>query len=124
MWSIWNPSNCECKCDKSCDVGKYLDYENCKCRKKLVDKLVERSSAEECTETVEEVKPAKITSSEDENKHKFTSCTLCIVLFSLIYTINVGIGSFFLYFHWYLEKDLTCVRLDTRTQWNCIQRTI
>ena len=18
---IWNPSNCECKCDKSCDVG-------------------------------------------------------------------------------------------------------
>ena len=33
---IWNP-NCECKCDKSCDVGEYLDYENCKCRKKLVD---------------------------------------------------------------------------------------
>ena len=25
---IWNPSNCECKCDKSCDVGEYLDYEN------------------------------------------------------------------------------------------------
>ena len=20
--------NCECKCDKSCDVNKYLDYEN------------------------------------------------------------------------------------------------
>ena len=18
---IWNPSNCECKCDKSCDIG-------------------------------------------------------------------------------------------------------
>ena len=35
MWSwcdkgfIWNPSNCECECDKSCDVGEYLDYENC-----------------------------------------------------------------------------------------------
>ena len=39
--SIWNPSNCKCECDKSCDVGEYLDYENCKCRKKLVDKLVE-----------------------------------------------------------------------------------
>ena len=25
---IWNPSNCECECDKSCDVGEYLDYEN------------------------------------------------------------------------------------------------
>ena len=26
----WNPSNCECECDKSCNVGEYLDYENCK----------------------------------------------------------------------------------------------
>ena len=30
--SIWNPSNCECECNKSCDVGEYLDYENCKSR--------------------------------------------------------------------------------------------
>ena len=44
----WNPSNCECECDKSCDVGEYFDYENCKCRKRLVDKLVE-----ECGENVE-----------------------------------------------------------------------
>ena len=42
---IQNPSNCECKCDKACDVGEYLDYENCKCRKRFVDKLVE-----ECNE--------------------------------------------------------------------------
>ena len=31
---IWNTSHCECECDKLCDVGEYLDYENCKCRKK------------------------------------------------------------------------------------------
>ena len=37
--AIRNPSNCECECDKSCGVSEYLDYENCKCRKKLVDKL-------------------------------------------------------------------------------------
>ena len=30
---IWNPSNGECNCYKSCDIGEYLDYENCKCRK-------------------------------------------------------------------------------------------
>ena len=48
---IWNPSNCECECDKSCDVGEYLDYKNCKYRKKVADKL-----AEECTETIKEVK--------------------------------------------------------------------
>ena len=34
---IWNPSNCECGCDKACDVSGYLDHENCKFRKKLVD---------------------------------------------------------------------------------------
>ena len=26
--SIWNPSNCECKWDKSCDIGEYLDNES------------------------------------------------------------------------------------------------
>ena len=45
---IWNPSNCECKCDKACYVSEYSDYENCKCRKKLVDKLVD-----ECLETID-----------------------------------------------------------------------
>ena len=33
----WNPSNCEYECDKSRDVGKYLDYKNCACRKKLIN---------------------------------------------------------------------------------------
>ena len=41
--SIWNASNCcECECDNLCDIGKYLDYKNCRCRKKLVDKLIEK----------------------------------------------------------------------------------
>ena len=37
----------ECEYDKLCDVGKYLDYANCKCRKRLIDKLVE-----ECSEDI------------------------------------------------------------------------
>ena len=102
---IWNTSNCECACDKSCDVGEYLDYENCKCRKKLVDKLVE-----ECTETVEEV---KIAENENEDMHKSNSCTLCIVLFSILFTIIVGIGTYFVYFHWYLKKDDTPIETTT-----------
>ena len=90
---IWNPSNCECECNKSCDIGEYLDYENCQCIKKLVDKLVE-----ECTANAEEVKIAKITSAEDENKHKCSNCILYIVLFSIIFTINVGISIYFVYY--------------------------
>ena len=38
---IFNPSNCECECDKSCGINEYLDYSNYKCRKKLVDPLIE-----------------------------------------------------------------------------------
>ena len=75
-----------------------MDYENCKCRKKLVDKLVE-----ECTKTVEEV---KIAENQNENMHKCNSCTLYIVLFSILVAISVGIGTYFVYSHWYLKKKM------------------
>ena len=93
-------SNCECECDKSCDIGEYLDYENCKCRKKFVDKLVE-----ECTEKVEEVKLVGITSAEDKNKHKnkCSSCTLYIVLFSIIFS------TYFAYYK-YMNRDKKLMR--------------
>ena len=108
---IWNPSNCECECDKACDVSEYLDYGNAKCRKGLVDKLVD-----ECAETVEEVKLAKVTLVENENEYKCNSCTLYIVLFLILFTINVGIGAYFVYFHWYLKKYVIRVEFDTSTQ--------
>ena len=85
---IWNPSNCECECDKNCknlkhkNFSEYLDYENCKCRKKLVDKLID-----ECTENIEEVKLAKITLAEHENENKYRSCKVDIVLMIVIFTI-------------------------------------
>ena len=53
---IWNPSNCECEKNKSCDFSEYLDYKDCKCRKKLDAPLIE-----ECTDSVEEVKLGNIT---------------------------------------------------------------
>ena len=59
----WNPSNCECECDKSCDVGEYLDYENCKCTKRLVDKLVE-----ECSDNIDEAKLIEIALFEHGNE--------------------------------------------------------
>ena len=83
-------------------VNEYLDYENCKCRKELVDKLVDES-----TETVEEVKLAKITLAENENSYKCTSCTVHFVLFWIFFTISVsGIGAYFVYFHRYLKRCL------------------
>ena len=86
---IWNPVNCECECDKSCDIGEHLDYSNCKCRKRLVDKLVE-----ECTKNIDEV---KITS-KNEHENKRSSFTLYIVLFSIFFTISIGIATYFVYY--------------------------
>ena len=111
---IWYPSNCECECYKSCDFSEYLDYENCKCKKRLVDKL-----AEECTKNIQETRLVKINSTECnsvENKCKYNSWALYIVFFSIIFTINVGVSTYFVYFDWYLKKDVTRVKFGTRTQ--------
>ena len=68
---IWNPSNCACECDKLCDIGKYLDYKNCVCRKSLVDKLVE-ALITMYNETL------SVTSSNG-----CSSCTTYIIIFSI-----------------------------------------
>ena len=47
----WNPSNCECECDKSCGIGEFLDYKSRVSKKILVDKLVK-----ECTSVIDENK--------------------------------------------------------------------
>ena len=106
---IWNPSNSKCECDKLFDIGEYLDNSNCKCRKKLFDKLTD-----ECTENTDEVK----IDNENENDHENTcnSCIVYIVLFSLFFIINIGIGVYFVYSHWYLKKGITHVKFNTRTQ--------
>ena len=77
---IWNPSNCECECDKSCGTGEYLDYKNCKCRKRVIDKL-----SEECSENIDENKmiynqTLDIISSSDNNK-KSDSCIVYSIIF-------------------------------------------
>ena len=91
---IWNPSNCECECDKSCDVGEYLDYENYKCRKKLVNKLVE-----EYSENIDENEMISVTS--NDWKSVCGSCKINIVLFVIPFLIIISISSAFIYVHWY-----------------------
>ena len=87
----WNPSNCECECDKSCDVGEYLDYENCNCTKMLVDKLVE-----ECNGNTDEAKLVTIALFEHVNVC-VCSYTVFIVLGVIALTICIGIGAYSTY---------------------------
>ena len=79
---IWNPSNCECECDKCCNIGEYLNYKNCKCRKKLGDKLIDK-----CTESIEKTKLVNITFNENENNYGHNSCRVYIVLMIVVLTI-------------------------------------
>ena len=95
---IWNSSNCKCECDKSCDVGEYLDYENFKCRKKLVDKLVE-----ECIENIDEIKIVGMVLLERGNECKFP-CTIYVILIAIIFTIWIGISTYFIYYK-YMDHD-------------------
>ena len=46
---------------------------------------------DDCDENIDEVKIVS------ESKNKFNSCILHIVLFSIFFTINVGIGCYFVY---------------------------
>ena len=101
----WNTSDCECECDKSCDVDEYLDYENCKCRKTIVDKLVA-----EYAENIVEVKIAW-----HENVC-VCSYTICVILAVIALAISTGIDACFAYSHWYLKKDIPHVKSGTRAQ--------
>ena len=75
---------------------------------------------EECTENVKEVKLAKITSAEDENKHKnkYSSYTLYIVWFSIIFTISVAIGTYFIYYKYMNCDKKTAAKYDSIDQSN------
>ena len=93
----------------SVNVGEYLNYENYKWRKKIVDKLID-----ECTETIEEVKLAKITLAKNENENKYSSCTVYIVLMIVIFIIFTGINIYFVYYNWSLIKNnVFCIKFDT-----------
>ena len=102
---IWNPSNCEWECDKSCDIGEYLDYKYCKCRKKVIDKLTE-----ECSENINRNEilyneTLDIISSSDNNKTS-NSCVVYIVLVSVFLIINISLA-IYVYLFLYLRNRLT-----------------
>ena len=67
----------------------------------MVDKLID-----ECTETIEEVKLAKITTeNKNENSFKCSSCKAYIVFMVIAFTIFTGITIYFVYYNWSLIKN-------------------
>ena len=88
---IWNPGICYCECDKSCDVGEYLDYAHYKYRKRLIDKLVEVCS--------EDISGNEMIYNVTLNDHEkvCNSCAICKVLLIINFIILLGIGSVYIY---------------------------
>ena len=68
-------------------------------QKKLVDKLID-----ECTETIEEVKLANITFTENENNYECGSCMVYIVSMIVVIVISTGITVYLVYYNWFLIK--------------------
>ena len=75
-------------------IWVHLDYENCKCIKKLVDKLVEEFS--------KNVDGNEMIQSNYENV--CNSCTIYIVLFVIAFLIIIGFSSVFIYLHWHYKR--------------------
>ena len=102
----WNSSSCECECGKSCDVAKYLDSKNRKCRKRSVDKLVE-----ECSENIDEKEllSNKIIYNSTLNDYEkiCSSCKVCVIFFVIFFIISISNSSVFIYFNWYLKRKYT-----------------
>ena len=73
---------------------------------KLVDKLVE-----ECTENVDEVKIAGTVLFERRNDCK-SSCTIYVVLITIVFKISIGIGTYFIYYKYMNHNKNTASKHD------------
>ena len=106
---IFNPSNCKCECDKSCNTSQYLDYLDCKCKKKIIDLIVEKRTEYDdnktklvnktVTKNDNKTKSIIITDTKNDNQTKIVnktvknSCkvyfvlTIASIVISTLYTI-------------------------------------
>ena len=92
---MWNPSTCTCECDKYCEIGQYLDYKNCVCRKKIIDDLIEQ-----CTSIVDmDIKNNTLSKKSDES-----SSNIYFVLFIVFLMLFI---LFLVVFTYYWRKDNT-----------------
>ena len=117
---IFNPSNCKCECDKSCNTSQYLDYLDCKCKKKIIDLIVE-----ECTEYDNKKKLAIITVTKTDTQTKIVnktvknSCRVYIVLTIASVIISTVYTIYFVDCNWFLIKNK-----DLFTKYNTRRETL
>ena len=77
------------------DIVQYSYYRNFKCRKKLIDKLVE-----ECSENIDENEMI-YNATLNDYENVCGPCTIYTLLFVIAFLRTIGISSAFIYFQWY-----------------------
>ena len=118
---IWNLSPWQYECNKSCNVGEYLDFTILQCRERLIDKLVI-----ECNENIDGNEMVYNATLHNYGK-VCKSCTLHIVLLIITCIIVMGISGTSFYFcwhtikncfntlsYWWLKKDLWFFKIAIR----------
>ena len=80
---------------------------------KLVDQIID-----ECTETIEKVKLANMTLTENENSYyKCSSCKVYIVFMIVVFAIFIGITIYFVYYNWsFFKNNVSCIKFNTRKE--------
>ena len=99
---MWNPNTCACEWDKLCEVGQYLDYRECACRKKLIDDLIEQ-----CT-TVVDTEIGNSTDLLTSKESSSSNINLYLFVILLIIVSLSAAGSF------YYFKKVNTKKLDDK----------
>ena len=118
---IFNPSNCKCECDKSYDTSQYLDYLDCKCKKKIIDLVVEEYTEYDdnktkifnktVTKTDNKTKLVIITVTKSDNQTKIVnktvknSCKVYIVLTIVSIVLSAVYTIYFIYYNRFISKS-------------------
>ena len=132
---IFNPSNCKCECDKSCNTSQYLDYLDCKCKKKIIDLIVEKCIEYDdnktkmfnkiVTKNHNKTKLIIITVTKNDNQTEIVnktvknSCKVYVVLTIVSIVISTVYTIYFVYYNWFLIKNK-----DFFTKYNTRRETI
>ena len=112
---FFNPSNCKCECDKLCNTSQYLDYLNCKCKKEIIDLIVEK-----CIEYDDDkTKLVNITDNKTKivNKTVENSCKVYIVLTIVAIVISTVFSIYFVHCNLFLIKNKDfCTKYSTHKE--------
>ena len=89
-----------------CNTNQYLDYLACKCKKKIIDLILE-----ECTEYDNKRKLVLITVTRTDNQTEIVnktvenSCKVYIILTIVAIVISTVYTIYFVYYNWFLFKN-------------------